>query len=103
MRHVVLALLALSLSIASPASAGSITVLNPGFEALGLPGPGTFALGNIPDWSTLGQTATFWPDTAEFPGGRRRVSTSPRSATMSAAAWSRRSSLLTCKRTRPTP
>jgi hypothetical protein len=69
MRHVVLALLALFLSIASPASAGSITVLNPGFEALVLPGPGAFALGNIPDWSTLGQAATFWPDTAEFPGG----------------------------------
>jgi hypothetical protein len=52
--------------------AGSITVLNPGFESLvlaGPGGPGNFAFGNIPSWNVTGQTATFKPGPTEFPGG----------------------------------
>ena len=61
-----------ALSISSPATAGMITVLNPGFEDLVLPGPGgagNYALNNIPSWDVTGQTATFKPGAVQFPGG----------------------------------
>ena len=69
MRHAALAFFALYFSIALPASAGSIPVLNFGFEDLALGAPGDFVLNDITDWTVSGQTSTFWPDTAEYPGG----------------------------------
>ena len=68
-----------ALSISSPATAGMITVVNPGFEDLVLPGPGgagNYALNNIPSWDVTGQTATFKPGAAAVSwrraGGRQR-------------------------------
>lgn len=70
MRYVAIAFIALSFT--SSATAGTITVLNPGFEDLVLPGPGdatNYVLYNVPSWDVMGQTGTFKPGAAQFPGG----------------------------------
>jgi hypothetical protein len=75
MRRFLFLIAATTLFWTVPAGASTILMLNPGFELDPLacaPGPGCFDLAVIPDWSPVGQTATFKPSTGaggEFPGG----------------------------------
>lgn len=68
-RQVVVVIFALSIAV--PATASVIPVLNSGFENRILPGPGNFLNfdNDIPDWVTTGSIATFKPGAAQFPGG----------------------------------
>jgi hypothetical protein len=66
MRVILSVSLLVILGFVDGASATPITVNNPSFEALVLtcaPGPGCFALGNVPDWVVTGQASTFKPST----------------------------------------
>jgi hypothetical protein len=75
MKKIFLILCVLSLAVilyGQPIQASSLIVLNPGFEDLVLPGPGSgsnYSLYNIPSWNLTGEAGTWKPGPLQFPSG----------------------------------